>query len=260
MHSASALGCPLEGGAVKEHYEPGEEHERPADKPPAEAQPASEDVSRTRNDAREAKRAAVYGLQLDHMWDQSIVVSAGKSVRLSGLERTTTERGLVRLQPKDLHDVKRWIGVPDELAGKRSCCNALPAELPGLASAKDYRRLDANAQKAVRDLAHEYVYGDSRRVAPYKSILDAVVDRATVTGIFVRQDIEIHTGAVLEIAKNVKVLFARHIRIWRGGLLRLKGATKVDCVSITGGLQSIAVTLDHLPPFATYFVEGTPNG
>jgi hypothetical protein len=202
------------------------------------------------NYPREEKRAGVYGLKLNDLLDQPIVVSPGKYVRLSGLGRQA-EPGLARLQPKNLDDVKRWIGIPDALGAKRSCGCDLPAGVPGVSTAGDVRQLDPNMQRALHDLANQYVNGDSRPLAAYQSTLNLLVDRAVINGVFLRQDIDIHTGAVLEIAKDLKVLFAGHIRIWRGGLLKLKGPTKIDCVSITGNLTNMIVAVDHLPSFAT---------
>ena len=212
------------------------------------------------NDQRESKRALVYGLQLNDLLDQSVVVCPGTYVRLSGLDSKANEPGLARLRPKDLDDVKRWIGVPDELGSRRSCCNKLPAEVPGISSAGDLRKLDAGSQRALHDLASEYVHGDSRRLASYKPTLDYFVDRAVITGVMLRQDIDIHTGAVLEIGKDVKVLFARHIRIWRGGLLKLKGSTKVDCVTLTGNMRNLVVAVEKLPVFATLLSLEAANG
>jgi hypothetical protein len=212
------------------------------------------------DDPREEKRARVYGLRLNDLLNQSVVVSPGKYVRLSGLGRKSDEPGLGRLRPKDLDDVKRWIGVPDELGAKRSCCNQLPAEVPGLSGAGDLRKLDLDSQRALHELANEYVHGDSRRLASYKSTLDHLVDRAVINGVFFREDIDIHTGAVLEVAKDLKILFARHIRIWRGGLLKLKGPTKIDCVSITGNLLNLVAAVDRLPKFATYISLEALNG
>jgi hypothetical protein len=214
-----------------------------------------------RNDAREEKRAQVYGIKPDDLLEQPIVVGPGKYVRLSGLDRKEKDKGLVRLEPKDIDDVKRWIGVTDELGARRSCCGVLPAAIPGVSSAAELRKLDLESQRAVRALAQEYVHGDSRTLTSYKSVLDHLVDRAVITGVFLRQDIDIHSGSVLEIGRDIKVLFARHIRIWRGGQLKITGPTKIDCVSITGNLQTLStVAVEQLPAFAVFLSMEVQNG
>lgn len=207
------------------------------------------------NDAREEKRARVYGLGLKDLLDESIIVGPGKYVRLSGSGLKWEGPGLARLQPKGIDDVKRWIGVPDELGAKSSCCREPAAELPGIANPGDIRKLDVTSQRALRDLASQYVHGDSRRVAKYRDVLAHLVDRAVINGIFLRPDIEIHKGAVLEIGRDIKILFARHIRIWRGGLLKLTGDTKIDCVSITGNLLELGSKVDKIPAFGTVIQE-----
>jgi hypothetical protein len=229
----------------------------PGDRPP-EPSPAGRDTER--DDAREEKRAQVYGVQLKELLEHSIVVGPGKYVRLSGLSIRSEQPGLVRLRPKDLDDVKRWIGVSDELGAKRSCCTRLPAEVPAIAGAGDIRKLDPQSQLELHNLAEEYVHGDSRQLVAYKRTLDHLVDRAIISGAFTRQDIDIHTGAVLEIDRDLKILFARHIRIWRGGLLKLKGPTKIDCVSITGNLPNFVAAVDRIPSFASYVSLEAANG
>jgi hypothetical protein len=202
------------------------------------------------NDDREAKRAGVYGLNLTDLLGGSVVVAPGTYARLSSVESKSRGPGLVRLTPNSLDDVKRWIGVPDELGAKRCSCATVPAEIPAIANADDFRKLDHNSRLAVHDLAYEYVHGDSRRLAAYKPWLDHLVADAAIHGVFFREDIDIHRGAVLEIGKDLKVLFARNIRIWRGGLLKITGPVKIDCVSIVGNLLDISQVFSALPEFA----------
>jgi hypothetical protein len=128
----------------------------------------------------------------------------------------------------------------DHVGAKRTCCGVPPPGIPGVESSSDFRKLDLEQRRAVRDLAEEYVHGDSRRVASYKSVLNHLVDRAVISGVFLRNDIDIHRGAVLEVGKDIKVLFARHIRIYRGGLLKITGNAKVDCVTISGNLLEVS--------------------
>lgn len=196
----------------------------------------------------EEGRARIYGLQPADLLDHSLVVGPGKYVRLSGEGGESDHQAFVRLVPKNLDDVKRWIGVPDELGTKRVCGCGLPSGFQGVASAAEFRELGATMRRTIHELAYEYVHGDSRRVAAYKPVLDHILDRAVITGVFLRQDIDIHKGAVLEVGSNIKILFARHIRIWKGGLLKIIGGTKIDCVTITGGVSGVlAIKLDQVP-------------
>jgi hypothetical protein len=204
-----------------------------------------EQVCKDPERGNEESRAAVYGLKPSDLIDEPLVVPPGKHLLLQP-DKGEGGQGYVRLDPKDLDDVKRWIGVPDEVGAKRSCCAELPAEIPGLASAGDLRRQDPKTQRAIHDLAYQYVHGDARRLVAYKPVLNHLIDRAYVIGVFLRQDIDIHNGSVLEIGKSVKILFARHVRIWRGGLLKVSGDAKIDCVSITGDVTGAIHHIDKV--------------
>jgi hypothetical protein len=219
---------------------------RGAPEPPGPDGPCNEPDS-----ADTAKRAGVYGLEANQLLEESIVVGPGTHVRLSGAGYKGNDAGLVHLQPTNIDDVKRWIGVPDHVGARRACCGPALSSIPGVESPSDFRKLAPEDRLAVRALANEYVHGDSGRVARYKALLNQLIDRAVITGVFLRQDIDIHRGAVLELGKDVKVLFARHIRIYRGGLLKLTGDAKIDCVTLTGNLLEIVgtTTVAAIPAF-----------
>ncbi len=181
------------------------------------------------------RRAAVYGLTSKDLLDENLVVPAGRHVIIDG--ESIKQKGVVSLTPKSIDDVKHWIGVPDETAAKGSCCKPPTAGIEAVASASDLRKQGAAAARNLRAVAAAYVNGDSRRVAAYAPILSHLLDRASIIGIFLRRDIDIHRGATLEIGRNNRVLFARHIRIWTGGRLLVRGDAKIDCVTITGGVE-----------------------
>jgi hypothetical protein len=182
----------------------------------------------------EADRLAVYGLESKQLFDHPLTIPPDTRMRLSPERVKEDHPALIRLQPKTIDDVKKWIGVPDQLGAKRACGCKLPAAIPGVGSARELRQLDPNVLRSLHDVANEYVHGDSRRVSVFKPILDHLVDRSWINIILIRPDIDIYGGAVLTVDASVKVLWARNIRIWRGGLLRITGDTKIDCVSITG--------------------------
>ncbi len=209
----------------------------------------------------EERRARVYGLQPADLFEHSLVIGPGKHVRLSGEGGESDRKAFVRLVPKSLDDVKRWIGVPDELGAKRVCGCDLPSGIQGVASAAEFRELGTTMRRTAHTLAYEYVHGDSRRVAAYKPVIDHILDRAVITGVFLRQDIDIHKGAVLEVGSNIKILFARHIRIWKGGQLKITGGTKIDCVSITGGVAgTLTLKLDLIPLIGQVLNEEVARG
>jgi hypothetical protein len=182
----------------------------------------------------EADRLANYGLDPEKVFDQPMTIPADARMVLTSEKAKEGHPALVRLEPKNIDDVKRWIGVPDDVGAKRGCSCKLPSAVPGVASASELGRLHPEVRKSLYDLAHEYVHGDSRRVAAHKPTLDYLVDRSWINVVAIRKDIDIHKGAVLTIGHDIRVLFARHIRIWQGGLLRIVGDSKIDCLSIVG--------------------------
>jgi hypothetical protein len=203
----------------------------------------------------EADRLAVYGLQSKQPFDQPLTIPPDTRMRLSAERVKEDHPALARLQPKTIDDVKKWIGVPDELGAKRACGCKLPAALPGVGSARELRQLDPNVLRALHEVADEYVHGDSRRVAAFKPILDYLVDRSWINIILLRPDIDIYGGAVLTVASNIKVLWAGNIRIWRGGLLKITGNTKIDCLSITGDHTTSIIQLVDTAVFGDLLIK-----
>jgi hypothetical protein len=197
--------------------------------------PAKDDDGVKEDSAELERRAAVYGLTAKDLLDDSLVVPEGRHVIIDG--ESIKQKGIVTLAPKTIDDVKRWIGVPDETAAKGQCCRPPPSSIEAVNTASDLRKQGAAAAHNLRAVADAYVNGDSRRVAAYAPMLNHLLDRASIIGIFLRRDIDIHRGATLEIGRNNRVLFARHIRIWTGGTLLVRGDAKIDCVTISGGIN-----------------------
>lgn len=190
------------------------------------------------DDSVDKKRLAPYGISLDSVLPEGLSVPPGKKLRLSTERGKRTDTGYVYLSPKSIDDVKRWIGVPDELAAHGGCRFT---GLPGISIVKephDLRKLKPAEMRGLRDLGLAYVHGDSRLVAWSRSLLDGLVTEASIVGVFVRHDIDIYPGAVLEIGGGIRLLWARDIRIWHGGTLRIEGDTRIDCVNILGGVRS----------------------
>jgi hypothetical protein len=180
----------------------------------------------------EMKRAAVYGLEPTQLFDHPLDIPPYARMRLAAAERAPA--ALVRLVPKTIDDVKRWIGVPDELGAKRACGCKLPSAVPSAGSAADIAALPGSMRRALYELAYQYVYGDSRPVAAFKPVLNYFVDQSWINLFAIRQDINIYDHAVLTVGANIKVLYARNIYIWEGGLLKVTDDAKIDCVSIIG--------------------------
>lgn len=193
----------------------------------------------------EAKRLAPYGLEPDQVLNHSLIIPAGARMRLDAPNAKAGHPAVFRREPKSIDDVKRWIGVHDELGAKRACGCSLPSALPAAKSASDLRRADPAVLQSLYGVADEYVNGDSRRVAAYQPILNQLVDRSWINFFMIRHDIDILNGSVLTVGSNIKVLWAANIRIWKGGLLKFVGNAKVDCLSIVGNYSGTHRIIDN---------------
>lgn len=186
------------------------------------------------------KRLALYGISWDKLLPSGLSVPPGTKLRLSTDRGRRKDTGYSYLTPKTIDDVKRWIGVADEVAARKPCASLCPSNVTIVKSVSDLRNLSAAEMRGMYALGREYVHGDSRRLSVYRPILDALLIDAVIIGVFLREDIDVYSGSVLEIGSDVRVLWARNIRIWHGGTIRIEGEVKIDCVSIQGGLRSAA--------------------
>ena len=202
------------------------------------------------DNAADKKRLEPYRISWDRILPSGLSVPPGKSLRLSITREKDNEKGYVSLAPKDIDDVKRWIGVTDEVASKRHCSFECPGGASLIDTVSDLRNLKSEDLRALHAIGHEYVHGDSRRVAAFRSTLNVLLVDAVINGVFVRTDIDVYPKAVLVIGPGIRLLWARHIRIWQGGQIRIEGNARIDCVSIQGGVRRPIppAILDHVPP------------
>lgn len=195
------------------------------------------DKGKNDGEGDEKKRLAPYGIGWNQVLPGGLSVPPRKRLVLSTDRAQCKDTGYVYLEPKTMDDVKRWIGVPDEVAAKRVCPPPCPTMGSFVEGSSELRNLTTEQVRALHEVGRTFVYGDSRRVAAHRDTLSALLVDAIIIGVFVRKDIDIYPSAELVIGADVKVLWARHIRIWNGGALRVMGDAKVDCVSITGGVK-----------------------
>src|SRR5437879_34388 len=80
------------------------------------------EVSMDEKDCRdEADRVAVYGHEPKDLFDHPLTIPPDTRWRLTAERVKEGHPALVRLQPKTIDDVKKWIGVSDEQGAKRAC-------------------------------------------------------------------------------------------------------------------------------------------
>lgn len=183
------------------------------------------------------RRLKPYGLAGEEAAVGDIVVPAKHKLRLSTNRGKIRERGFVHLRPRSIDDVKRWIGVSNEVATKMPCRHVCPSSVAMVAAPSDVRKLNQGALRDLHRMGEAYVHGDATHLTPYREVLNHLMHDAVIIGVFVRGDITVYSGAVLEVGADVRLIWARHIRVWSGGTIVLEGDTKIDCTSIEANIS-----------------------
>jgi hypothetical protein len=177
------------------------------------------------------ERLKPYGLAPEDVFQEDLIAPPNQVLHLSSDRGQTEAQGIVTLQPRSIDDVKRWIGVPDEVARRRRPREE-PAAISLVGGPSEIRNLRQPQLRGLYQAGEAYVHGDSSAVASYKGSLDQLVVDARIIGVFVRQDVNVY--GVLELGDDVKLLWARNVRIWPSGSIRLLGNSKIDCLAIEG--------------------------
>jgi hypothetical protein len=195
---------------------------------------------------RYEQRIKRYGVAAKDIFPDDLAAPPDGVLHLSSERGQTEERGFVTLRPRSIDDVKSWIGVPDDVARQRQCAPDCPPAVSLVGGPTELRNLTQPQLRGLYRLGETYVHGDSRLAAPFRETLNYLVVDAVIIGIFVRKDLDVF--GLLEIGADVKILFARHIRIWPRGKIRFLGNSKIDCQSIEG------VQIVELPPWLKGYV------
>lgn len=190
-----------------------------------------------------ATRLAAYGLAEADAFSDSLVVPEGKSLTLSAPAAGQTKAGYVTLQPKTIDDVKRWIGVPDNVGKRRSFPAVQTSRLAFVGDEAPGATLSKAQRVSLRDIADQYVNGDSSSLTHYSVSISQILNKAIINGLFFLKDVDVLPNAELKLAANLKVFSANNIRIWKGGRIRILGHMKVDCASIVGNYTAPKIPL-----------------
>lgn len=177
---------------------------------------------------------AQYGLKEADGFPEALVVPEGKSLTLSAPASGEKRVGYVMLAPKTIDEVKRWIGVPDNVGKRRTFPVNTKSDLAMVDSQSTFAALSKSQRVSLRTLAYQYVQGDLTQLAHLSQSISQILANATIGGLYLLKDIDVMPNSELKLAANLKVLFANNIRIWKGGTIRILGHIKMDCASIIG--------------------------
>jgi hypothetical protein len=186
-----------------------------------------------------ALRLRPYGFQVAEVEQAlgNLVVARGQQVHVTR-RNPAVERHIRQLPvPKSLAEVKRIIGVPDEVARVLSRPLRPLAVNPALVSSQLAPELTAPVNASLWASARHAVFGTSGSVSPSEIVsIDqwiAHINPVIFAGLF--QDITVQSGGRLYIDADVQVLFANNILIEQGGqVLCLGSIVKFDCATLRG--------------------------
>jgi hypothetical protein len=173
-----------------------------------------------------AARLKVYGLDPAKLAITNLEVPAGKEIVLRADDRKYAKQ-VQKLVPKDIADLKRWIGVPN--AGFKK---PVLRPQPLIPARPKFTPTDGIA---LRKLAKQYVYGHSDSVSPDQlpALNKWLVQLAGYVVVFVLSDIHVAAGATLTVNAGVPILFANNITVEKGGKILMKATNaKIDCTGI----------------------------
>jgi hypothetical protein len=148
---------------------------------------------------------------------RNLTVGAGQTLRLDPSSRELGMH-LNSVEPRNLDEVKEVLGVPDSAfvgATPRFGRFSSPRPHPGTAVEE---RLTLEQRAAL----NEYIYGNSKSVVGWKSVLDQwVISEAIRWGVWAFYDIDVGPHAVLEV--NSAGLLCNTLSVHYSGLVRVVG-------------------------------------
>lgn len=171
-------------------------------------------------------------------------VAANQTMLLTSAD-TAHRDSVAFLEPKSITDIKRWMGIPDQafapgqnlpstgpvvihptirptLAGRGGIViPALPAFHPDQVA-------------TIKNLARDFIYGHSGNISATQiPAINKWLDLQKIRiPIFIFRDIHVASGAVLNV--KGKILFANHITIDKGGLIKLGNQSAIHAAGIKG--------------------------
>lgn len=206
------------------------------------------------------KRLGIFGLDETGILQPDLVVPANTTLTLSASDPRSFIRPRL-LATNDLDQIKKWIGVDDQLfeQGKLQSTLAVPAPLraraavsptagaaPGAAGAVDLQGAASNGNFRSSDLdnlrtaATAYIWGHSPLAASYKSAVQLHFPSMQVA-LWPFFTITVNAGSVLQLGPGQNVLCAYKIVIHQGGTVRASGGLTVQSTVVQKILNFIPI-------------------
>lgn len=148
------------------------------------------------------------------------------------------DRYIRTVTPKDIDDLKELAGVPNRVFEKEKPYNRLRCvqmhHLPARKTVR-LRELDLNERIAVRDMAHNLLYGyvDKRKMSkvPYKAVIEFMLERAQLLNVFVADTLIVCPNEIVEF-RNFAAVYITNVIVYGSGTIRLGNNTKLHSYQI----------------------------
>ncbi|MDY7574365.1 hypothetical protein [Actimicrobium sp. CCI2.3] len=149
------------------------------------------------------------------------------------------------LEPHSITDIKRWIGIPDQAFAQGHTLPSIgpvvlhPTIRPSIVGRSGIvipplPAFHPDQVATIKNMARDFIYGHSGNISAAQiPALNKWLDLQKIRiPIFIFRDIHVASGAVLNV--KGKVLFANHITIDKGGLIKLGNQSAIHAAGIKG--------------------------
>lgn len=182
--------------------------------------------------------------------DDELVTPCRSVVMLSASPKDASYRPPRLMQTRDLDELKRWIGLPNEaVKGRILVDNDQRREMQHVCKCHDeiagagsdattqlaaaVRTLESPSQKldALRSYANSYLFGDSTLVQEAKPAIESYFGSFSIIAWFLRK-IVVKSGSVLAFGPGSNVLVAGELEIEEGGQVVGYGSLTVSVATL----------------------------
>ncbi|MGD9935415.1 MAG: hypothetical protein AB7T37_17095 [Dehalococcoidia bacterium] len=197
-----------------------------------------------------AKRLGVFGLDASAVNEPLNLQRNGRIELAHGGGRDSFVKPVV-VHVRDFDDLNKMIGVDDRVFEKAPQRVPLPQRLefsttpngpgvyaaPGMPGANrlhesiadlDVRELDEDNLVSIRAAARAYLRGNSRVVASYKPIIEAVIGTIELP-VWAFVKIRVPSGSTLSLGPGINSLVAWEVEVEQGGRIVSKGHLTISC-------------------------------
>jgi hypothetical protein len=169
-----------------------------------------------RNQRNWKEKLAFYGMDENSINLEDLIVRSNQFVRIKSGE-SLYESGVVKLRPKSIDDLKKWIGMDKSI--KLSVTHEYVRVVDNVGTPLVFDRkklLGLNLNKLLR----AYLFDDPYKYVQIKDLLDRAANTHEI-GTIHYNDIRIEENGILEIDRDINLMNVNRLYIEKGGVIRI---------------------------------------